>query len=95
VNTKAAAARATEPEHSRFYDIAWLFRCDTCKRDVHLFARRHDGRIACAECWRAAGSPFPREAVTAAQIFAIEQATRERMKARGGTARHLVQSGKA
>lgn len=78
-----------------YYEAADLFRCDTCPNAVHLFVRRQDGRIACADCWKAAGCPFPRAAATDVQVFEAEQRTRERMNARGGTTRHLVQSGKS
>lgn len=78
-----------------FYAPATLVRCDTCPAEVYLVTRRHDGRVACAECWKAAGSPFPQTPATPAQAFEAEQRTHERMKARGGTARHLVNAGKA
>lgn len=72
-----------------------VWRCDTCPAVVHFFIPRRDGRISCAECWRKAGAPFPREMASDEEIYQREQATRERMKARGGTARHLVNAGKA
>jgi hypothetical protein len=68
--------------------------CDSC-RDPRLLFVSFGGRLLCAECWHAIGSPFPRRELTPQEMIAAEIATRERMQKRGGADRHLVRSGRS
>jgi hypothetical protein len=76
------------------WSVAPLFACDRCHEPRHLFAN-WAGRLVCAECWHALGSPFPRRELTPQEMHAAEIATRERMLKRGGADRHLVRAGKS
>lgn len=76
------------------FAMADLFACDGCRRACLLFAS-FGGRMLCAECWHAKGSPFPRRELTPQEMHAAEIATRERMQKRGGADRHLVRAGKS
>ena len=72
-----------------------LSGCDICgdARDGGLYLRGDDGLMRCCDCWRAAGSPWPRRAATVTELHEAEVRTRARMMARGSTDRHLVRKG--
>ena len=69
-------------------DPDFLWRCSACWRGFWLLVK---GTTLCPGCYVEGGSPPL--SVNAADVYRQEQATRERMVARGGTARHLVRKG--
>jgi ribosomal protein L37AE/L43A len=69
-----------------------LHACTRCGAPRLLLVRLGADDWLCAACWRAAGEPSgPRHSPEA--VFAREQLTRDQMRARGGTDRHLVRNG--
>lgn len=58
-----------------------------------FLARLGRGRLLCLGCWRAAGRPWPMPETDVYRIHEAEEATRQKMLARGGTHRHLVRKG--
>jgi hypothetical protein len=69
----------------------FLWRCDRGPQLARLFARI-GAEILCADCWHAAGEPWPPPGPpTAEQLAEIER----RMLRRGGSDRYRVLAGKA
>lgn len=54
-----------------------------------------DGSLVCVNCWKKAGRPWPRRAVSAVELATAEVKTREKMMKRGGNERYMARSGKA
>jgi hypothetical protein len=73
--------------------VVYCYRCGSCDYR-RLYAPLRDG-FACSTCWHALGRPFPRAEPPAELVHEQETQTRDRMNARGGTARHLVRAGKS
>ncbi len=72
----------------------WCYRCGTAGAG-QLFARLGEPwGFLCAQCWHSVGCPWPAVRPTAQDAHDAELRTRERMLARGGTARHLVRNGR-
>lgn len=71
------------------------WRCDRCPTTALLVARIHTGEYLCAECWRLAGSPYPRAQPTAEELHAATVAIQQRMLRRGGDAAYRVKSGQS
>jgi hypothetical protein len=70
------------------------FRCEACREPCHLFARIR-GRLLCSDCWRLAGSPWPRSEASQKEIHEAELRIRERMLKRGGEDAYRVKAGKS
>ena len=68
--------------------IRWA--CSDCGTPRFLLTRFR-GRLICADCWRKAGSPFPRGENIDQEL---EGRTRAKMVQRGGTDAYRVRAGK-
>lgn len=76
---------------------ALLLAVDGCmhgdSREGELVAEV-DGRRLCLGHWKAEGRPWPRRVAAPGEALDVENKTRERMTARGGTDRHMVRNGR-
>jgi hypothetical protein len=94
VTQRTGAARAIQPPATAPEPVDRL--CQACADFYpNQLLVRVGGRWLCAHCWHKAREPWGvGETISAAELQEIENRTRERMTARGGTDRHLVRNGR-
>jgi hypothetical protein len=81
------------PAESAVSMTGLLYACSGCGGAFELLTRVGPRQI-CADCWRKAGSPFPRVQLSAVQLADHVAAIERRMMQHGGAFASAVKNGK-